>query len=117
MPHSPNLIASILRLVEKDYPPGSYRYEIERPIPGTKMFPDILVWSGHRIQCAVEIGYTRPEKLTAYRAEHKIPDVRWYDKAGNLHADVEERMLRATVYVEPCARVLSVLNLAGSDLC
>jgi hypothetical protein len=84
--HSPDLIQQILSMVQADYPPSQFDFVIEKAIPGTRMHPDILVndRSGKHC-CAVEIGYTRPEKLTAYRKDLKIPDVRWYDKAGNLH--------------------------------
>lgn len=66
------------------------------------MFPDIQVRDRQgQIQCAIEIGYTRPEKLTAYRQKFKIPDVRWYDKQGNLHADVTERIVRVSMQLVP----------------
>jgi hypothetical protein len=63
------------------------------------MFPDILVIhrASRKRQCAVEIGYTRPEKLTAYRTKLKIPDVRWYDKQGKLHADVTEKTVKISL--------------------
>lgn len=98
MPHSAELIRTILTLVKRDYPPDNYRYVIERFLPGTRMAPDIAVFSltGQALY-VVEIGYTRPEKLTAYRHAHKIADVRWYDKSGVLHGDVQEKVTRMTV--------------------
>jgi hypothetical protein len=49
------------------------------------MLPDIqVVDEGGAVHCVVEVGYTRPEKLTRYRALG-IPDVRWYAKDGTLH--------------------------------
>jgi hypothetical protein len=98
MPHSTDLILMILAKVELDYPPERYRYSIEKFLPGTRMAPDIVVFGpkGETL-CVVEIGYTRPEKLTAYRKIHKIADVRWYDKTGLLHGDVQEKTVRLTV--------------------
>lgn len=102
MSHPAELIARIRTVLEKDYPADLYQYSIEQMIPGTRMYPDILVRDqGGNMRCAVEIGYTRPEKLTAYRKIHCIPDVRWYDKSGVLHADVEQRLIKATVTLEP----------------
>lgn len=71
------------------------------------MMPDILVTRCGSYVCAVEIGYTRPEKLTAYRNQLKIPDVRWYDKQGRLHGDVRETVSIVTVAAQP-ARDVSV---------
>lgn len=98
MSHSAELIQSILALVQQDYPAHQYRFLTEQMIPGTRMFPDIQVQdSAGKIICAVEIGYTHPEKLTTYRKTLKIPDVRWYDKKGTLHADVEEKVVKVRV--------------------
>lgn len=86
MSHPLELIEAIRREVERDYPPERYEFRIERAIPGTRFFPDILVTSkSGEMVCAVEIGYTRPEKLTYYRDEVGIHDVRWYDKQRRLH--------------------------------
>jgi hypothetical protein len=102
MPHPAGLIQKISRLVEQDYPRETHQYQVETLIPKTRMFPDILVRDrDDNMLCAVEIGYTRPEKLTAYRDELKIPDVRWYDKQGRLHADVKEVAVSLTVSAEP----------------
>ncbi len=99
MSHPAELITAIRGKVEADYPPDAYTYEIERAIRGTRMFPDILVASSTgEMVCAVEIGYTRPEKLTAYR-EMGIRDVRWYDKQGELHTSWETRNVRAEVTI------------------
>jgi hypothetical protein len=100
--HSPELIKQIYALVERDYPSSLFKFEFERPLPKTRMFPDIAVYDGKgRAVCAVEIGYTRPEKLTAYRKKHRIPDVRWYDKQGDLHADVETKHITLQTSFEP----------------
>jgi hypothetical protein len=48
------------------------------------MLPDIQVIKHSKIVCVVEIGYTRPEKITEYR-RMGIPDIRWYSKEGELH--------------------------------
>jgi hypothetical protein len=102
MGHSAELIQSILSKVQKNYPVEEFNFTIEQAIPGTRMYPDILVRDklGNNC-CAVEIGYTRPEKLTAYRQKLKIPDVRWYDKDGNLHADVQEKTVTVNVQARP----------------
>jgi hypothetical protein len=98
MGHPAVLIESILVKLRIDYPENCYCFKVEQAIPGTRMYPDIQVvdMSG-KLCCAVEIGYTRPEKLTAYRQKLQIPDVRWYDKSGNLHADVQERVTRVVI--------------------
>jgi hypothetical protein len=98
MSHAPDLIARIRTLLESEYSPDSYSYIIEQCIAGTRMYPDIQIRdaSGH-LRCVVEVGYTRPEKLTTYRHSLKIPDVRWYDKQGQLHGDVTERTLQLKV--------------------
>jgi hypothetical protein len=99
MSHPRSLIEAIAAKLHGEYPPDSYIYRYEVALAGTRLFPDIQVCerdSGKTL-CAVEIGYTRPEKLTAYRTKHAIPDVRWYDKAGRLHGDVQEITVQATV--------------------
>jgi hypothetical protein len=102
MSHPAALIDKILAMLETDYPRREFRYQIEKLLPGTRMFPDILIFdTAGDMRCAVEIGYTRPEKLTAYRQVHKIPDVRWYDKQGTLHGDVTEKVMRVSVTLEP----------------
>lgn len=100
MSHPRELIETIRALITQDYPEGAYRYSIERAIPGTRLFPDILVSSrsGEMI-CAIEIGYTRPEKLTKYRSLG-IPDVRWYSKDGDLHSGWEIKNVKAKVTLE-----------------
>lgn len=118
MSHPADLIARIRLQLEQDYNPAQYRYVIEQAIPKTRMFPDILiVRPDGGMQCAVEIGYTRPEKLTAYRRTLKIPDVRWYDKQGRLHGDVEERVVRVraelTVAVPESVRTYCVRDQAA----
>src|SRR3990167_6469176 len=101
MGHDTYVITSVLRQVETDYPPAMYKYQVKKRIPGSTMMPDIFVLDEQdRIVCAVEIGYTRPEKLTAYRHQFRIPDVRWYDKAGKLHPHIEVQARR--VEEPPC---------------
>jgi hypothetical protein len=122
MPHPVELIQRITALIQSDYPADQYSFITEKAIPGTRMYPDILVCDqdGNHC-CVVEIGYTRPEKLTAYRNDLKIPDVRWYDKAGNLHADVEERVVKVSIETVPIG-VFSVYRIddiveCNSDHC
>ncbi len=105
MGHPTSLIEKILAQLKTDYPEDGYTFKLEKVIPGTRMFPDIQVadLSGN-ICCAVEIGYTRPEKLTAYRNSLHIPDVRWYDKAGKLHADVKELVVKVAIESDPRTR-------------
>jgi hypothetical protein len=95
--HSPELLEAIAAKLRPTYPPDrGFSYVYERRIAGITavMIPDIQVADASgRIVCAVEIGYTRPEKLTAYRRTLKLQDVRWYDKAGHLHGDVTERVV------------------------
>lgn len=122
MPHSPELIQKILQLVEGDYPPSDYDYVIEKMIPGTRMFPDIAIScrATRKICCVIEIGYTRPEKLAAYRMQMKIPDVRWYDKKGNLHTK-ELDVVSKRVVLEPggdfSAYIIHDLVECFSDIC
>lgn len=98
MSHPASLIARIVALLEHDYPKAfGYTYVLERAIPGTRFCPDVQVWSSGVLVCAVEVGYTRPEKLTAYRDILRIPDVRWYDKEGQRHGDVSVRSVNLSV--------------------
>jgi hypothetical protein len=105
MPHSKELLGSIAARIAADYP-GNAGYELvfEKQLSRTRMMPDIAVMRAGRPICVVEIGYTRPEKLTAYR-EMKIPDVRWYDKSGVLHADVLETVMQVKVHGAPSGQV------------
>jgi hypothetical protein len=87
MSHSAALIAAILERVRADYPAPAYHVTVEARLPGSRLYPDIQITDGAgKVVCVAEIGYTRPEKLTAYRHELLIPDVRWYAKDGALHA-------------------------------
>jgi len=65
---------------------------------------------------AVEIGYTRPEKLTTYRQKLKIPDVRWYDKQGKLHADVTEKLIKVSLELTPSSTMF-VYHVLGQVEC
>jgi hypothetical protein len=101
MSHSAELIETVRRLIERDYPSTQYVYRIERGIPGTGMRPDIMVCDqAGGIFCVVEIGYTLPEKLTAYRDDLKIPDVRWYDKQGRLHVKAVAHYKKVVAHCE-----------------
>lgn len=99
MSHPRDLLSRVQALLEREYPAGEHTYAIEKSIPGTRFYPDIAVLRAGQIVCAVEIGYTRPEKLTAYRDRFGIPDVRWYDKQGVLHQGWGEKVMAATVQV------------------
>ena len=57
MGHNPELIQSVLDLVQKDYPADLYSAVTEARVPGTRMYPDILIsdCTGRHV-CAVEIG-------------------------------------------------------------
>lgn len=105
MSHSKELLDTITKKLTREYPPSEYEYVFERQLKGTRMMPDVLVRRGGCPVCAVEIGYTRPEKLTAYRNKLHIPDVRWYDKQGVLHADVCEKVVALTVRATPLSEV------------
>lgn len=113
------MLDEIAAKVAADYPcEAGYRYVFEKAIPGTRMMPDILVTRGGRYICAVEIGYTRPEKLTAYRHRFKIADVRWYDKSGQLHADVTETHIRVSAKVTAApTREMSVYQVRNWVSC
>jgi hypothetical protein len=83
--HPKELIDDIVSAIKDDYPPRDYRITTEKALPGTRYFPDVAVFDrADRVVAVIEIGYTRPEKLTAYR-EMGIADIRWYDKGGNNH--------------------------------
>lgn len=101
MSHSPGIVDRVAAKLAAEYPPDVFTYVFEKAIPGTRMMPDILVTREGRAVCAVEIGYTRPEKLTAYREQLSIPDVRWYDKGGRLHADVTTKTVVIKTVVAP----------------
>lgn len=110
MAHPKELITKIADLLAVEYPPRSgFSFIYERPINQwfkkelgrSMMSPDITILSANRPVCVVEIGYTRPEKLTAYRNVLKIPDVRWYAKDGVLHGDVQERVVSVSIDAEP----------------
>lgn len=89
MPHPKELIAGVVSILEKQYPPcDDYSYLLEQILVGSRvrMFPDIQIIQGGKVKCVVEIGYTRPEKFSEYR-RRGIPDIRWYSKEGKLHND------------------------------
>jgi hypothetical protein len=104
MPHPKSLLDSIRRELERDYPPSQFAYFEEqtlKEISGPRMMPDFAVRDGEsqELVCLVEIGYTRPEKLQAYR-RLGISDVRWYSKAGQLITDHEYTVITRQ-YVPP----------------
>ena len=87
MGHSTDLLQEITQLLLTDYPLElGYKYIYEKAIANAtaRMHPDVIVELDNDVVCVVEIGYTRPEKLTEYQ-EMGIPDVRWYDKNATLH--------------------------------
>ncbi|HEY9678637.1 MAG TPA: hypothetical protein V6C76_11545 [Drouetiella sp.] len=104
MPHSKELLDLIENTLLADYPATSYRYTREKVLAGTRMFPDIQISNQqNHVVCAVEVGYTRPEKLSRYRQECGIPDVRWYDKSGKLHTvhDLKQSIELKTTVLQP----------------
>jgi hypothetical protein len=105
MSHPRELIDRIASHLAVEYPRDLFHYVFESALRGTRMQPDIQITQGGVPVCVVEIGYTRPEKLTAYRQHYRIPDVRWYDKTGRLHADVEARVIQVAVTLAPPAVV------------
>lgn len=93
MGHPRALLDRIAAEVALSWPAArGYRMEFERPLPGVRgMLPDIQVVDElGTVHCVVEIGYTRPEKLTYYRTAG-IGDIRWYGKDGVLHRAVGYR--------------------------
>jgi hypothetical protein len=85
--HSRQLLDSIAEKVLLDYPQErgfSIEFEAYLPNIAYRMEPDIWIHQDGEVICVVEIGYTRPEKLSRYK-ELGIPDVRWYAKDGELH--------------------------------
>jgi len=85
--HARNLLDDIAEKVLVDYPQHlGFEVEFETYLPNIpyRMEPDIWIHRDQEIVCVVEIGYTRPEKLTRYK-EIGVPDIRWYSKEGELH--------------------------------
>ncbi len=129
MPHPKDLIELIARDLERTYNRQDCEFVIEQAIPGTRFFPDIQVRRSGRLCAVVEIGYTRPEKLAYYRTSLEIADVRWYDKTGHLHGDVQEKVTILIPRFEPreplyvyevrericCQRCLDNLNEGDDD--
>lgn len=86
MPHPKELLDSITEKLLPQYPRSEFTYVYEQGLNLTdrRNQPDIQIFDASRaLLCAIEIGYTRPEKLKLYVDQH-IPDVRWYSKAGEL---------------------------------
>jgi len=85
MGHAIELLDKIKDKLNKDYDPAVYTYLMEKKLIGThkRFFPDIQIVKEGKIKCIVEIGYTRPEKLSEYK-KINIEDVRWYSKEGTL---------------------------------
>lgn len=106
MSHSKELLDKIATLLQRDYPQETHKYVFEKSLCGTRMYPDIQIRKkdGGRLCCLVEIGYTRPEKLTAYRMEYGVKDVRWYAKDGELHTAWEEKSVRVSIQWAPKGR-------------
>jgi len=100
MSHALDLMERFLTMIKKDYLPElGFQYSIDEKLRASdkNIRPDIQVIDkvGH-VVCVVEIGYTRPEKLTLYH-EIGIKDVRWYSKDGqivNPHERIHEVLVR-----------------------
>ena len=111
MSHSSELLASIQRKIENDYPPNQgFSYLIEQRLVRSKrnFYPDIQVLEEGKVVCAVEIGYTRPEKLSWYQ-KHGIEDIRWYGKDGKLHKHVVRKPAsRAEKFRRHCVSVVKM---------
>lgn len=84
MGHSAELLARVASEVSRNWPMASVVLEKPLALTNRRMQPDVQLIENGRVVCVVEIGYTRPEKLTEYR-RLGIPDVRWYDKSCRLH--------------------------------
>lgn len=91
MSHSRELIAAVLDGIVREYPPeDGFKAVVEKRLLGQKrnVQPDIqMLDAAGKVVCVVEIGYTRPEKISYYR-DVGIRDVRWYDKSGVLHSSI-----------------------------
>lgn len=85
MSHPVELLDAIEAMLRARYPLSRYRYVREAPLMGDRHYqPDIQVFTfAGALQCVVEVGYTRPEKLRHYEGL-AIPDIRWYAKDGRL---------------------------------
>lgn len=86
MPHPKELLDSITNHLLPQYPRSEFQYVYEQALNLTdwRNQPDIQIFDATRtLTVAIEIGYTRPEKLKLY-VDQRIPDVRWYSKAGEL---------------------------------
>jgi hypothetical protein len=85
MGHPAELLDNIAKQLGSTYPAEHFKYVYEKPLRLSDRAnqPDIQVFHGEKLLCAVEIGYTRPEKLKHYKTTG-VPDVRWYSKSGEL---------------------------------
>ena len=126
MSHPRSLIEKICGLLEQDYPRTHYQYVLEKALPGVRVtednsraMPDIAVYQGDKPICLVEIGYTRPEKLTFYREGLGVHDVRWYSKSGQLHTPLEHKSIKVDVSIEPVGafHVYRTTHEIGCDGC
>ncbi len=98
MGHKQELLDLVSRKLFLDYPKNDFIYLYEKRLYENKrMEPDITIRNKETRECVclVEIGYTRPEKLSFYRNKMGVFDVRWYDKTGILHGDVKEVSIKA----------------------
>jgi len=89
MPHNKDVIQLVASQLHATYPESVFKYEYEKSfgLKDRRNQPDIQVFSpGGELICAVEIGYTRPEKLDLYRTSG-VPDVRWYSRDGRLYGN------------------------------
>ena len=91
MAHDPALIDQICELLRKDYEPEWYDYLIEQQIPGTRMYPDVLIirrFPPRSMDCAVEIGSRGPEKIKCLSQRAEI----FRTCAGTTSADVSTKV-------------------------
>ena len=113
MAHPKALIESIRGQLALDYPVDTYRYVTEKRLPGTSFLPDIIIYDqANTIVCIVEVGYTRPEKLSHYTASG-VTDVRWYDKQGHLHGEQYRRIVTTVVQKERPTVLVSFVGCVG----
>ena len=90
MSHKPETLNRIVSLLEEDYPSAAFKYALDttRLFDGSRMYPDVQIFApdSQVPACVVEIGYTRPEKLSHYK-KLGIPDIRWYGRDnGKLYS-------------------------------
>lgn len=122
MGHGKELLTKISSLLERDYPKAKHQYAYEVRLNGSvpKLYPDILIWrqdeniTNKLPMAVIEIGYTRPEKLMAYKDKYKIPDIRWYSKAGEL---INPQKIESKIIKTKLANVNKFYNIKIKGYC